>query len=170
MKYKKYKLVKLSNFSGKAASVYSVYVEDLKKTLFDVFLEENKNSFKSELKDIVTRIRVIGHKTGARVQFFKLNEGKPGDGVCALYDDADKKLRLYCIRYGVELIILGGGGEKSKHIKEFQEDEKLKEENYLLREISQKITDRIKESEITYSEDYKDFNGNLKFNNDEYDE
>lgn len=167
MKYKKYKLVKLSNFSGKVASIYSVYIEDLKKTLFDVFLEENKNSFKSELKDIVTRIRVIGHKTGARVQFFKLNEGKPGDGVCALYDAADKKLRLYCIRYGTQLVILGGGGEKT--VKALQEDKKLEEENYLLKETSKRITKRIKEGEINFSDDYLNFEGNLEFNteNDE---
>lgn len=36
-------------------------------------------------------------KTGAAEHFFKLNEGKPGDGVCALFDSPDKKLRIYCI-------------------------------------------------------------------------
>ena len=101
----KFKLVKLKSYSGKEASIYSVYMEDLQKTLFDVFLEENKTSFKSELKDILKRMSVIGHKTGAREQFFKTKEGIPGDGVCALYDDPDKKLRLYCIRYGKQLII-----------------------------------------------------------------
>ena len=165
MKYKKYKLVKLSNFSGKIASIYSVYIEDLKKTLFDVFLEENKNSFKSELKDIVRRIRVIGHITGAREQFFKLNEGRPGDGVCALYDE-DKKLRLYCIRYAKQLVIIGGGGEKS--VQTLQEDEKLKKENFLLKEISKRITERIKEDEINYTNDYMDFEGNLEFNTEDY--
>ncbi|MBW8050528.1 MAG: hypothetical protein FVQ77_09355 [Cytophagales bacterium] len=161
----KYKLVKLSNFSGEEASIYSVYMEDLKKTLFDVFLEENKNSFKSELKDILQRIKVIGSKTGAREQFFKLNEGKPGDGVCALYDD-DRNLRLYCIRYAKQLVIIGGGGEKSVQV--LQDDEKLKEENYLLREISKIITERIKEGEINYTNDYRDFEGNLEFNTEDY--
>jgi len=163
----KYKLIKLSDFSGKEASIYSVYMEDLKKILFDIFLEENKDSFKSELKNIIKRIKVIGIKTGAREQFFKLNEGKPGDGVCALYDDADKKLRLYCIRYGTQLVILGNGGEKSAYIKALQEDEKLKKENYLLREISKRITERIKNDEINFSDDYMDFEGNLEFNTED---
>lgn len=37
-----YKLVKLKNFSGREASVYSIYIEDDGKTLFDLFIEENQ--------------------------------------------------------------------------------------------------------------------------------
>ena len=136
----KFKLVKLKSYSGKEASIYSVYMEDLQKTLFDVFLEENKTSFKSELKDILKRMSVIGHKTGAREQFFKTKEGIPGDGVCALYDDPDKKLRLYCIRYGKQLIILGGGGQKTDHIRELQKDGPASFADVVLRADEQDIT------------------------------
>ncbi len=115
----KYKLLKLNKLSGNKASIYSVYLEKEGKMLFDLFLEENKISFKSELKDIVSRLSVIGHKTGARENFFKLNEGNPGDGVCALYDRPGSNLRLYCIRYGALIIVLGGGGHKPKTIREF---------------------------------------------------
>ncbi|MBK6979124.1 MAG: hypothetical protein IPH28_20170 [Cytophagaceae bacterium] len=61
-----------------------------------------------------------------------------GDGVCALYDDPDRNLRLYCIRYGKQIVVLGGGGHKPKTIRALQEDEKLKQENYLIRNISKK--------------------------------
>ena len=163
----KFKLVKLKSYSGKEASIYSVYMEDLQKTLFDVFLEENKTSFKSELKDILKRMSVIGHKTGAREQFFKTKEGIPGDGVCALYDNPDKKLRLYCIRYGKQLVILGGGGQKPDHIQELQEDEKLKKENYLLRDISARIRTRTDEKEIVFINEGMDFEGKLEFDTEE---
>ena len=59
-----------------------------------MFIEENKNSFKSELIDIFIRLKVIGNKTGAREQFFKQYEGNLGDGVCALYDEPEKHLRI----------------------------------------------------------------------------
>jgi putative component of toxin-antitoxin plasmid stabilization module len=165
----KYKLVKLNRLSGDRASIYSVYLEDAGKTLFDLFLEENKISFKSELKDIISRLRVIGHKTGAREIFFKLNEGNAGDGVCALYDRPDSNLRLYCIRYGALIIILGGGGHKPKSIKQFQQNQKLTEENYFLRELSKTIKAKMDDDEIGFSSDFMDFEGDLTFN-DESDE
>lgn len=163
----KYKIVKLSKYSGSKASLYTILLEDEQKTLFDRFLEENKNSFLSELKNIVARLNTIGHDTGAREQFFKLKEGKPGDLVCALFDVPDSNLRLYCIRYGSLLVILGGGGYKPKGMAAFQEDKKLQEENYFLRQISSDIKQRMADDEIFFTDDYMDFEGNLIFNDDE---
>jgi hypothetical protein len=85
-------IVKLDNFSGAQTSIYSVYIEEEGKTLFDKFIEENLSMFNLEIKDIVQRLLTIGKITGAREQFFKTNEGVPGDGVCALYDDPYSKL------------------------------------------------------------------------------
>ncbi|UVR14472.1 hypothetical protein [Parabacteroides distasonis] len=65
-------------------------------------------------------------KTGAAEHFFKLNEGKPGDGVCALFDSPDKKLRIYCIRFANVAIVVGGGGYKPKNIRAYQESSSLK--------------------------------------------
>jgi hypothetical protein len=164
----KYRLVKLRQISGNKTSIYSVYVENDEKTLFDRFLTENKISFKDELKDILTRLNSIAHKTGAREQFFKIDEGKPGDGVCALYDNPDKKLRLYCIRYASLILVLGGGDPKPKPMRAFQESSKLTEENYILRKISEDITRRLEDKEIYWSDDYMDFRGNLEFNDEDY--
>ena len=127
-------------------------------------MRENGNSFKSETKNIIERLISIGHKTGARSQFFKEWEGKPGDGVCALYDKPDSNLRLYCICYGTQLIIIGSGGHKPKTIRALQEDTKLTEENALIKQISQQITRRIKDKEIRFTPDYLDFTGDLEFN------
>jgi len=152
-----YKLVKLTQFSGEAASIYSVFLIDQDKTLFDIFIEENKYSFISELKDISERLIVIGHDTGARINYFRKYEGKPGDGVCALFDEPESNLRLYCITYGTLLVIVGGGGYKPKSISAFQDDEKLTKENYLLRKIAAAINKRIKDREIEFTNDHKDF-------------
>jgi len=159
----KYKIVQLSQFNGNKAGIYSVYLSDEQKTLFECFLRKNIITFKSEIIDINKRINAINKKTGARDIFFKLDEGIPGDGVCALYDDPAHNLRLYCIRYGNSLVILGGGGYKPKTIRKLQDDPKLKEENYFLREISSLITERIKSGEISFSEDGTELFGNLEF-------
>lgn len=162
----KAELVKLSDFSGKMTSIYGIFLEKYQMTTFDLFIQENKNSFLNELKDIISRLKVIGTVTGAREQFFKTNEGRPGDGVCALYDNPEKKLRLYCIRYGTQIIIIGGGGPKN--VRKLQEDEKLENENYFLRKLSELISERIKQDEIRYTGDFQDFTGNLEFNIEDY--
>ena len=159
----KCRLVKTDSLSGSKASLYSVSLEEEKETLLEKFVRENKNSFLSETKDILARLKTIGHITGARIQYFKEFEGKPGDGVCALYDNPDSKLRLYCIIFGTQLLIVGGGGPKQKNISAFQQDEKLKDENYFLRWLSAQITQRIKDKETTFENDYLDFSGDLEF-------
>ena len=157
----KFKLVEIPELSGNKATIYTVIDCSDNKTLFDRFLEENNNSHLSEIKDIITRLKVIGERTGAREHFFKLNEGSPGDGVCALYDLPNKKLRLYCIRYGTQIIILGGGGPKK--VQKLQQDAKLTKESYFLRELSIKITERLRDKDIKYNYDGDKFEGDFEF-------
>ena len=82
-------------------------------------------------------------KTGAAEHFFKLNEGKPGDGVCALFDSPDKKLRIYCIRFANVAIIVGGGGYKPKNIRAYQENSVLKKEAEMVIQISKIISEAL---------------------------
>ena len=155
----KCKLVKILDLCGKAASIYSVILDGEIQTLFEKFLQENKTSYISELNNILIRLQTIGHKTGAREVFFKIHEGSLGDGVSALYDEPGKMLRLYCIRYGTQIVILGGGGPKT--VKKLQEDNKLLKENQFLRRLSVQITSHLRESTIKFGNDYLDFTGNL---------
>lgn len=82
--------------------------------------------------------------------FFKLNEGKPGDGICAI-TDWKGKLRLYCIRFGNILLVLGGGGPKTTRT--YQEDPKLLSENLMLRSVSDVMTEAIREKGLKIEED-----------------
>ncbi len=164
----KFKVVQLSQFNGNKAGVYSVILDDEQQTLYERFLMENISAFKSEIIDVNKRIQTINRKTGAREIYFKFDEGNPGDGVCALYDEPGSKLRLYCIRYGNSLIILGSGGPKSKSIRAFQEDSKLTIENYLLRRISGLITERVRNGEILFSDDGTELYGELEFEDNEH--
>ena len=162
-----FEIVRLNNLSGTETTIYSIRLLNDNSTIFENFILENRNEFKSEIKDIINRLDVIGKKTGAREYYFKLNEGNPGDGVAALYDRPKNKLRLYCIRYGMNLVIAGGGGPKPENIVALQDDEKLKKENYLLREVSRKIRERTSTGEICFINEGKEFTGNTLFTDED---
>ncbi len=141
-------LSKIQELSGPKATIYTISLDNGTDTLFNRFLEENSKDAESEIINIVERIRVIGNETGAKFHFFKHKEGELGDGICALYDIPKKNIRLYCARYSTGTIIIGGGGPKAKNIKAFQEDSKLKNENYFLREVIKHLTEKMRDGEI----------------------
>lgn len=153
----KIELVELEEFRCGAGRVYSVAVDDTEETLYDRFLEENKQEYKEELVEIMTKLNTMSGKTGFTDTFFKLNEGKPGDGICAI-TDWKGKLRLYCIRFGNILLVLGGGGPKTTRT--YQEAPKLLSENLLLRSVSDVMAEAIKEKDIKIEEDGS-LSGNL---------
>lgn len=136
-------------------------------TLFEHFMKENISDCREEVKFILNRLKEIGNTTGAREKFFKHNEGKPGDGVCALYDDPDSKLRLYCIRYGNIAVILGGGGLKPDGVRAWQDDEKLTIEAERIIQISKDIMLRIHSGDLEWSKDGTQLLGNLIITDDE---
>ena len=51
----------------------------------------------------------------------------------------------------------------NQDMRAFQESEKLSDENYLMRAISEKITEKITDKEIRFSFHAKDFEGDLSF-------
>ena len=79
----------------------------------------------------------------------------------------DSKLRLYCIRYGNVAVILGGGGEKPKEMRAWQESDKLTEEASRMIEVSKAIMARLKSGEIEWSRDGMGLEGDLNFEEDE---
>lgn len=148
----KIELVELEEFDPAMGHIYSVAVDDSDKTLFDLFLEENDADYRLELAEIITKLKTMSSKTGFTDNYFKLNEGTLGDGVCAI-TDLKGKLRLYCIRFGNILLVLGGGGPKSKLIRALQEDPKLLMENNNVRIISAAMAKAIREKELRIEED-----------------
>lgn len=156
----KFELVELPRLSGKKSTIYSLIINDDSLTLFDKFIEENDPKFPDEIDSIFDTLNKIGHKYGASREFFKENEGKLGDLVCALYDTPNSNLRLYCIRLGNAVIILGGGGHKPKTIRALQENPKLTKENELLRIFSELLHQKMLDKEIYWNGDME-LNGDL---------
>ena len=156
-------LVKLAGFSNDEVSVYTLLNCDTGISLFQSFIQENQHEFPDEVKDIAKRILSF-KEVGARENFFKINEGKPGDGVCALYDDEKSNLRLYCIRYGTVLVVLGSGGHKPKTTRRLQETKKLEDENQIMRNLSAEIEKRRRNGDLSFSKDFLEIDGDLIFN------
>jgi len=156
-----FELKKISQLSGKQASVYTVFLDDAPESIFHRFLADYQAEYNEEINDIVTRLKVIGQKTGARAQFFKPNEGEYGDLVEALYDDPEKKLRLYCMRFGGDCIILGGGGPKTTRT--WQEDENLAYNVRLMITMAKRVHQRFTDGDLKWASNYKDMSGDLVF-------
>lgn len=158
-----FELVKLAGFSNDEVSVYTLLNCDTGISLFQSFIQENQHEFPDEVKDIAKRILSF-KEVGARENFFKINEGKPGDGVCALYDDEKSNLRLYCIRYGTVLVVLGSGGHKPKTTRRLQETKKLEYENQIMRNLSAEIEKKRRNGDLSFSKDFLEIDGDLIFN------
>ena len=158
-----FELVKLPHFSNGEVSVYTLLNTDTGISLFQSFIQENSKDYPNEVKDIAKRILSF-KELGAREIFFKINEGKPGDGVCALYDDEKSNLRLYCIRYSTMLVILGSGGHKSKETRALQETKKLEDENQIMRNLSAEIEKRRRNGDLSFSKDFLEIDGDMIFN------
>ncbi|MFC4231474.1 hypothetical protein ACFOW1_06215 [Parasediminibacterium paludis] len=164
-----YEIIPLDEFSGSKATIYSALPDGEELTLFDKFVEEYNEDFPDEILSIGDLLQDMGNKYGIRENLIKINEGKPGDGVVAIYDNPDKNLRLYGIRYGLTILILGSGGIKTKDIRAWQEDTKLKDEAQAVIKISEQIAQRIIDKEICFSDDGLQLLGNLNFSNNDND-
>ncbi len=166
-----YEIVEIQEVSGAECSIYSVILKGGKSSLFDQFIDENDQLYKIEINEISEKLFRIGNELGARAQYFKINEGKPGDLLCTLYDEPEKNLRLFCIRFGMNILILGGGGFKSKEIRAWQEDPELAKEGNLMIRLAEHIGKRLeKREDLWLSGDQCEIEGDLKNYNDEEDE
>lgn len=154
-----FEIVKLNELSGDHCAIYSIRFIGEDDSLFEQFLSEYYTTFRNEVLDIYTRLKAIGRCVGLREGFYKANGGKPGDGVCALYDKPDAHLRVYFIYYGTDLIVVGDGGEKPKNIRTWQEDPVLTDANLLMQWVSEKISEATENKDIQITD--QGFEGNL---------
>lgn len=155
---KRYKICRHPNLSGDFCTIYHIGVTDGRVALFERFLKENQDS---GAIDILMRLKSIGHKTGAEVDFFKFGQCDEDEKICYLYAEPPN-LRLYCVRFSEKLIIIGGGAPK--HVRAWQDDEKLKEEVHWMIQSSSDIYDKIKNKQLSISKDGFRFEGDLTFN------
>lgn len=148
-----FSLVEIPELSGRECKIYSVANDGDENTLLDYFLDEMFENYESAVDEIWDKLRFIGKEGGARFHFFRENEGRPGDGVVALLDEPGFPIRLYGIRYGSILLILGGGGPKGPQIRAWQEDKQLSIAAKQMIRLSELITERVKDKTISIMPD-----------------
>jgi len=158
-----YEIVELASFSGERCTIYSILLKGRLDTLFDSFLRNNWGQYPEEMNDLLSRLQQIGHDDGLREGYYEPNEGKPGDGVCVLKNKAGGRLRLFFIRYGNDVIIIGGGGYKPKELRSWQDDPKLREQGDLIILLAEHIGRRIQnKDDLRWSNDLTHLLGDLK--------
>jgi hypothetical protein len=69
-------LIKLTDLSGKKASIWTVYLKDENLTLFDKFLAENETDYPYEINHILDSIETIANKTGVIEPFLVKPKGR----------------------------------------------------------------------------------------------
>lgn len=149
-----FKIIEIPELSGPACRIYSIAYDGSKDTTFDCFQNRMDNEgYSDEVDKIWYSLEFMGKEGGARIQFFKEDEGRPGDGVVALLKKKRFALRLYCIRYGNGPLILGNGGVKPPTKRSWQDVTELNDCVEELMRISNLITERIKSKDIKLAPD-----------------
>lgn len=144
-----FEINEIEDFSGKAAHIYSILLKGDEITLLEKFFEENQQ-YKEELAQIMDKLTTMGNDTGCRREFFKHEEGSPGDGVAALRVG---RLRLYCLYFDKTAVFFGSGGYKPAKARTYQEVPELNEKAQQMKNIAAKINMAIKEKDIVIEED-----------------
>ena len=161
-----FKLIEIPALSGPACKIYSIAYDGSSETSFDGFQDRmDEEGFADEVDQIWYSLRFMGEEGGARIQFFREDEGRPGDGVVALLKKKRFALRLYCIRYGNGPLVLGDGGYKPPSAQTWQDVPYLSACVEELMRISILITRRIKDKEIKLAPDGT-LTGDLEFDDD----
>jgi hypothetical protein len=138
----------IKEFSGNAASIYSVIMEGEETTLLDQFFDENAD-YEEDLNEIFNKLYVMGQETGCRWDYFKHDEGSPGDGVSVLKSG---NLRLYCLYVDSTIVCFGSGGYKSPEIRAYQEDPELHSKVEQMKAIAKRINKAIVDKDIEIKE------------------
>jgi len=138
-------IVEIEELSGDRAHIYSVLLNGEEQNLFWTFFREIQATKPIEAEVLFSQIYSMGHETGCRRGFFKLYEGKPGDGVAAI---SVGEVRLYCLYFDNTAIFLGSGGIKPVGVRAYQELPELNAKVELMEKIAAKINQMIKDKEL----------------------
>jgi hypothetical protein len=129
---------------SEAVNFYTVGFQNEESETQKFFDKYQRDSvLKSEFDTISTRIEFIGF-FGAEDRHFRY-AGKIDDNAMELPNkDEPCLLRLYCLRISTNVVILGNGGIKERHIRTYQDDDWLNSCVDLLLTIDDLIRDRMK--------------------------
>ncbi|HEX2865680.1 MAG TPA: hypothetical protein VHO03_01495 [Ignavibacteriales bacterium] len=134
---------------GPKAKFYSVLLEGKRQSEFEEFLTNFRDNpeFSEIIQNIVIKIDQMARVTGAREIFFK-PEGPSMVFRINIGRDETYPLRLYCLRYNDQVVLLGGGGYKDLSTVRYQDKEELNNAVKLLRAVDKSL----KEEEASFTD------------------
>lgn len=133
---------------GQYANLYVIKLIENDSTEFDKFIDDPDVKSDPNFDEFIQRLYNIADRHGCKASFFK-DESTRDNPICALFH-SDSDLRLYCIRYNLTLLIIGGGGLKSTRT--YQEDERLNHCVQLLEDFWTRFDEHVKSGEIEISD------------------
>lgn len=166
-----YEIVELEEYSGEKARVYSVILRGDNSSLFESFVKNFSPNYPQEVSKIEIRLELMGNQLGAREIYFKEEaDGKFQGRIAKKYfvrimDAGIGTLRVYCLRFGNDALILFDGGIKPNKVTKWQDDPKLMPIVERAMKIARCITSKIDAREIQWKGNL--LIGDLK-NYDEY--
>jgi len=97
----------ISVYDGRKAKIYTIHYKNEEKSEFRKFLDDFSGN--TDIDKIVRRLQNISVLYGVRDDWFRQESKEPQIGRILLPFGL---LRLFCICFGTDVIILGYGGEK----------------------------------------------------------
>ncbi len=138
------------NSSGKVA-VYSVLYDGETQNEFQKFIAKYaaEGAYKNDLGIILARLQKI-EIDGAADRHFRY-EGKMREHIRAIPPNIEtSKLRLYCLCFAECILVLGGGGVKTKGTRTWQDDPQLTKYVTELQKIEKVLSAEIRKNPMTF--------------------
>jgi hypothetical protein len=139
---------------------YSFIIDENENCEMINFMQElMNNGFTKDAEIIASMIAKIG-QNGTLERYFRY-AGKKSDHIYELPEHHIKnaKCRLYCLRFGEVIVVLGNGGLKTTRT--YQQDENLNNCVETLKQIDQQISFLLKKNQLSI--EGKSLTGKLKF-------
>ena len=76
---KGFEIIELKQLAGDRCKIYTVRMAGESCSVFERFIKEYFENYQEEVVDIYNRLKFMAQEAGAREQYFKMNEGRPGD-------------------------------------------------------------------------------------------
>ena len=149
-------------YSGTKATLYTYHVLKNDKHAFELFIDKYQNRGIKEFDELMTRLMTMAETSGCNEIFFKPEHDDIPELQRIITDVKESELRLYCLRFSSQLLIIGSGEIKPiNKVKRWQDSHILKKCVDELIYIHHKIQYRINTSQIIING--SQIQGNLLF-------
>jgi len=138
----------------KKVSYYSVCIEGDDKSIFEQFIATYSEVSPDNLKLILTNIRNIGDKRGAKLRYFRHEKDAQALPLKTKFLDCEPgNLRLYCSILSEDVVVLFSGGIKTT--KKAQECDNVRPHFQMANKLSKQLTENITNKNLILNAEFE---------------